>query len=858
MAVSSLREQLLEREHALETLGAAWAAAVGGSGRLVLVAGEAGGGKTAVVRSFCAELDAAVLLGACDPLFTPRPLGPFLDLVDDAGDAHEVVAALVRSSPQPAVLVLEDVHWADEATLDALRLLARKVEGASLLVVATYRDDELDRLHPLRIVLGELATVSSLDRISIPQLSPAAVAELARGSAVDAEELHRVTGGNAFFVTEALAASDGELPATVRDAVLARVARLDAGARALLEAVAIMPPRAESWLLDAVARESTDSLDACVASGMLVAGVDSVEFRHELGRLAVLESIQPVRALAFHRLALAALAEPPHGEPDAARLAHHAEAAGERDAVLRFGVAAAERATKVGAHREAAAQYGRVLRFATGFTATERAELFERQSEAFYLTDLQVDAIDTLQQAVTLRREAGDVRGEAKALSQLVPYLSCRGRLEDAEAAAHGAVALLEELPASPELASAVHAVARHYLTMDDLPGAIDWGTRAVALADRFSDPVERISAATTLATAEVFRDGPEGRAPLEAALASAERHGDAAGAVRAVHNVALACEHVRAHELGRRWIEDGLARCEDNDLDLWRLALLQLRGRLELNEGRWTEAAATAQVLIEDPRESPEPLVQAWIVRALVRARRGDPGVHEALAAAAAVEGSSLDVYRLGTIAAATAEIAWLEGRTEGVREATDEAYALAVERDVAWLVGELALWRRCAGVVEAVPAAATGPYALQLHGDWRGAAERWEALGSPYETAVAFADADDEDALRQGLELARALEARPLATMIARRLRERGVRGVPRGPRTSTAANAAALTGREVEVLQLLAAGLRNAAIAERLFLSPRTVDHHVSAILRKLEVGSRGEAVAAGRRLGLLEAI
>jgi DNA-binding CsgD family transcriptional regulator len=208
----------------------------------------------------------------------------------------------------------------------------------------------------------------------------------------------------------------------------------------------------------------------------------------------------------------------------------------------------------------------------------------------------------------------------------------------------------------------------------------------------------------------------------------------------------------------------------------------------------------------------------------------------------------------RLAPVAIASAEAAWLEGRTEGVREATDGALELACARKAPWFAGELAYWRRRAGIEEDAPAVTAEPYALELAGDWRAAAEAWAELGCAYEQALALADADDDDTVRDAMERLQRLGARAAAAIVARRLRERGAQGLPRGPRASTQAHVANLTSREVEVLELVASGLRNAEIAERLFLSPRTIEHHVSAILAKLDVRSRGEAAAAAVRLGI----
>lgn len=872
MTVSfGVRTELLEREELLDGLAAALAESRDGNGRLILLAGEAGAGKTALVHAFCAEHAGAVrvLSGACDALFTPRPLGPLADVAAETGGKLEtlvergarpdqVLGALLEElrGPRPTLLVFEDMHWADEATLDVLRVLSRRVDATRALVLATYRDDELDRAHPLRIVLGELATRPQVERLTVPPLSPGAVAELAAAGEVDTAELHRLTNGNAFFVTEVLAAGNVAIPATVRDAVLARAARLSDQARALLAAVAIAPPRVELWLLEALAGENVDALEECLASGMLVGRSSAVEFRHDLARLAIEESLEPRLRLSLHRRALDALAKPPTGVPDVARLAHHADAAGNGRAVLRFATAAAERAEAVGAHREAAAHYARALRFAEGLPAEERATLLERQSDAYYCTDDQRLAIEVLEQAIELRRRTGDTRREGDALSRLVPYLACRGRMAEAEDAALQAIALLDPLPPSIELARANAALALLRLNHDDFAGTIEAGSRAIALAENSDDPLIMVDASITLGTCELLRDGVQAAGTLERALELARRHELPAKIVRAMHNLAYAAVLHRSYESANRWHDAGLVYCNELELDLWRLSLLASRARSELDQGLWTEAAATATVLIDENRDSPHPRTIGLVTRALVRARRGDPGTRELLVEAGAINGSSDDFDRCAAIASALAEVVWLERRPEDVRAETQAALDRSIERGSPWWTGELAYWRWKHGIVDDLPTGIAEPWALQLNGDWRAAATAWTALGCPYEAALALSEADDEQSLRRALDAFQRLEARPLATTVAQRLRERGVRGLPRGPRVDTRRNGAGLTSREVEVVDLLADGLRNATIAERLFLSPRTVDHHVSSILRKLSVGSRGEAVAAAAELGLLQ--
>jgi DNA-binding CsgD family transcriptional regulator len=859
---------LLERAAELSMLAGCLAAVRGGSrGHVLLVGGEAGVGKTTLVRRFCQEggQSARILWGACDPLFTPSPLGPLLGVAEGTGGElqtitargampHEVVTALARElrARTPTIFVLEDVHWADEATLDVLRLLARRVETVPALVVASYRDDELDRAHPLRIVLGELATSRTVGRMRLARLSLTAVARLAEPYGVDAGELYRKTAGNPFFVVEALAAGADGIPATVRDAVLARAARLSPDAAALLEAVAVVPPNAELWLLEALAGEAADSLDECLTSGMLVAGPAGVSFRHELARLAIEESVPPLRKLALHRRALAALAGSPSGAPDLARFAHHAEAAGDVDAVLRFAPAAGDQAAALGSYREAAAQYARALACGERLPLDVRADLLERRSHACYLTDQNDAAVQAVRDALACRRQLGQRLEEANSLRWLSQTLWCPGRTIEAERAGRAAVALLEVLPPGRELAWAYANLAHTCSAAGRVEESVRWAGRAMELAERLGDGEIAVHALTTIATCQF---GAEGSQKLEQSL----ERGLQAGLVEQVGRTYLVligtAVAARRHDLTARYLQAGIAYCGDHGLERDRLYLLAYRARMELDQGRWAEAGESAAVVLRIPCTSITPRIFALVVLGLLRARRGDPGQWAPLEEAWALAEPTGELPRLAPVAPARAEAAWLQGDREAVAAATEAVLPLALERNSRSLVGELVDWRRRAGLGPQIPTGSVGPSVVQPARQWARAAERWRRLGCPYEAALALADADQEEPLRRALEELQRLGARPAADVVARRLRELGVRRLPRRPRRATAANPAGLTPRELEVLALLGDDLRNADIAARLHIADKTVDHHVSAILAKLGVGSRREAarVATERQIG-----
>jgi len=877
--VEQASTELLEREDEFSALdGCLEMVRRSSHGRVVFVTGEAGIGKTALLRRFCEEhvRPGRILWGACDPLFTPRPLGPLVSVADETGGElaevmdngrlpHEMATALsheLRANP-PTVFVLEDIHWADEATLDVLRLLARRVDTVPGLVLVSYRDDELARDHPLRIVLGELVRSEAVQRLKLRALSLRAVAQLAEPAGVDPRELYRKTGGNPFFVLEALAAGGNDIPDNVRDAVFARAARLGDRARRLLEAVAVVPPQAEFWLLKALAPNELDALDDCLTSGMLTSGPAGIAFRHELARLAVEDVMPRDRRVDLHRNALTALADPPQGPPDLARLAHHAEAAGDVEAVLRFAPAAAASAASLGAHRESAAQYTRALRFGGRLSPATRAELLEAQARECYLTDQYDDGIAALEQAHATRQTLDDVLKAGDDQRRLSEFLWCPGRTAEAERYARSAVTTLEQRPPGRELAWAYANLAFICLTASVWEEAIVCGQRAVELAERLDETEIACHAQATVACVLGYRE-------LEHALQRALAAGlnDIAGHIFVLLGI-VAVEN-RQHEIASRHLEAGIAFCRERGLELSLLYLLAYRARLELDAGRWADAVISAEAVLRVPRSSNKPRIVSLVVLGLVRARRGDPEVSPLLDEAWALAEPTAEIMRLGPVASARAEAAWLHGDHDTVDRATAAALALAVERPSPWLAAELAVWRRRAGLAldgltDAVQAIAqvagpieqdpVGPLALQLAGKPTQAAEHWRKLDCPYDAALALADAGDEKSLRQALEELQQLDARAAATGITHRLRELGARGLPRGPRPTTRHNPAGLTQREQEVLGLLAEGLHNAEIAQRLTLSSRTVAHHVQAILRKLGARTRAEASATAVRLHLL---
>jgi DNA-binding CsgD family transcriptional regulator len=443
----------------------------------------------------------------------------------------------------------------------------------------------------------------------------------------------------------------------------------------------------------------------------------------------------------------------------------------------------------------------------------------------------------------------------AGALASLALMMHDAGRAPDAEALVGEAVVLAEPLGPSGELARAYAGSAHLGMAFDDLERTIDWGQRAIELAESLDETEILVHALTSVGTMLLKADRSDGRERLERALQLALEAGLDGAVGRAFNNLVNASVWSRNYDVAERYVEPGIEFALEHGLDLWVQVLRGTRLALDLDRGRWRQAAGAAAELLADPTCMAGARVEALVTIGRVRGRYGDPDARGPLEEALVLADSIGEPQLIYPTALARAEVAWLDGDPEGVDEATSDVLALALEHANSWSAGGLACWRWRAGLADELAAELLAePYRLSIAGQWRSATERWRELGCPYEEALAFADADDEAALRRALDELNGLGARPAAAIVARRLRERGVRGVPRGPRSATRENPVGLTGRELDVLALLSQGMRNAEIAERLVVSHKTVDHHVSAILRKLDVHTRGEAAAEAVRLGL----
>ena len=862
---------LLEREDSLARLSELFLGTKDGRGRLALVAGEAGIGKTVLVDAFCTTRRGRthILWGTCDAVVPPRTFAPLVDIADRIGGSlraaleggdrdavfNDVLARLGASAPLQRILVLEDLHWADEATLDLLRVIGRRLRDLPVMVIGTYRNDEVARDHPLRLALGDVPSMFVAE-IPLRPLSIAGVGHLAAGTGMDPVALHQATGGNPFFVTEAASGPADEVPVSVRDAVFARAARLSPSAQDVLRAASVLRHRFEADLVRRLSRRSVGAVEECLASGMLVTDGDALQFRHELAQRALRDGISQSARARLHARALDLLSRTPATDPQ--ELAHHAIEADDARQVLAWAPAAARHEAMLGAHRQAAAHYAAALTFTQAGQLQTRAELLEGEARERLVIDEVETALARQRAALDCWRELGDVRREGDGLRALSQMLWFAGAPDQATDAAQQAVALLSTLPPGPELARAYATLAQRWMTSGhDDAAALTWAERANNLAETLGEEAVAVHAQTTIGVLQAFHGNEAGWAMLEGSLRRAQAAGLDEDAVRALINLVEMARDMRRYELADTYRDEAMRYLAEHnlDLDLLRRRLVSDLAEIALERGRWDEATDLANLLLGASETARRIRVSALTVLGRLRARRGDPDAWALLDEGLALAGTGSDAEVLIPLYTARIEAAWLADDTTRAGDEAALALALAAELEMdAWLLGELAFWAWRVGALEALPAGTAAPFALHAAGHHREAAAAWEAVGCPYQAADALAESGDDAEQRRALETFIALGARPMTRRLTGRLRLRGARGIRRGPRQSTRTNPAQLTPREVEVLSLVAKGLRNADIAERMVLSVKTVDHHVSSILRKLGVKTRAAAARDAGRLGL----
>jgi DNA-binding NarL/FixJ family response regulator/tetratricopeptide (TPR) repeat protein len=868
--MTSHQPVLLEREAPRAVLEQALAAARVGRGHVVSVEGEAGIGKTSLVLSFAAahRHDARVYVGGCEHLATPEPLGPLRDIARDSEGRFSISATsqlttfeallrLLRLGRAPGLLLIEDIHWADDATLDLLRYLGRRVRELPILIVTTFRNDEASSQARLASLWSDMPRDCS-QRIDLHPLSAAAVAVLAGQHGRDgSRQILEITGGNPFYVTEFLAGDGAAVPQRVRDATLARSSRLSVHARRTLECASIFPRQIDQKLLLELSGDTSyDWIEECIHAGMLKISGVSLSFRHELARRAVQDSMAPLRRRELHANALALLKDEP--QVGAAAVAHHAQEAGNTEDLVAYSLRAADEASALGSHRQSVEHLTRALEHAPLFLDAERADLLQRLAEAGEQCGAFDVAMKATEQAIAIRRATADILGLGNALRTAARLHWHYGQPEIAERLANEAVDTLREHRTSWQYAMALSTQSQLDMLADRNDLAIPRAQEAMELAESLGRDDIFLHALTNGTTALCATDVEAGVPHMLAALAEARRRDAPDLLPRLYANLVYMMMSDRRYRDLFQHMEQGINAATARENAPFEAYIRGARAIALVDVGRICEGIEEAELVIHGPYPRATSRFNAKIALARGRIRTGQPedGVLDELRS---MPTSERDIMRRAPLAVVDAEALWLGLPRPGALERLRAAFHAALHaQGQQWTLADTAIWLKMLGDPVSLPEELLrrlrpGPRA-HIQGNWREAAKAWSETGCPYEQAMALSLGDEGSQL-EALAIFDSLGAAPAASKLRREMRARGARGIPRGPNAHTKANPVGLTRRQAQVLALLGEGLSNGRIAERLYISPKTTQHHVSAIIAQLGASTRHEAATAARQRGLL---
>ena len=834
--------ELLEREWAVR---AALTAVDADHGSVVLLTGEAGIGKTSVVREVAGRLGPAtrVLRGACDDMLAPPPLQPLRDAVrgTDGPLARALAGGLDLYEPviqefggsTPTVLVIEDVHWADDATLDLLRYLARRVDQLRLVVILTYRDDEIDARHPLRVLLGALTDVT-VHRVVLRPLSEDAVRSMAVDAGREADELYRLTNGNPFYLTEALAGPADAVPATVVDATLARLHTLDQESVGVVELLSVIPRPLGLKYAEVVVEGRIDALTRAERRGILEARTGAVAFRHELARRAIEQALPVIRRRALNARIVELILGTNH-ERLLYPLVHHAVRAGDADTIVAYAPRAARDATAAGSHRQALAHYEAVIPYVGRLPIAEQAEVLAGFAWELHIAHRFPEAVARCAEAVDLYEQLGDVVPLTETLLQQSRHCYLAGATDAALAAVDRA---FEVAQGNDEVWPAAVAYRGMMMVLTGSPAAAApelAQARTLALSTGRTDLAALCLNYTGLAWCDLGRPGglEALRISIVAALATSDYEAVARGYTNLVEMLYRA----------RRWdeldatITEGLEFTQERGFGSHTYNLETHRALLMMRRGDLAGAEQHLRWLIDTVDEPGMLSVLSASSLGRVLARRGNEEARGLLTDAWQRARAQRSVLGLAYTATSYAEWAWLNDCPEIADEIRDDLDGHTLDEPA---------FRELARYLTLADASRTGG-CIEDRG-----LESWE--DTPYERALVLAMSASREATLEGLQILLELGAAPAAGLLRRRLKELGVRRIPRGAQTRARKNPAGLTDRQLDVLMLLMDGMTNGEIAEKLVVSVRTVDHHVSAILSRLNARTRRQAAAIARDLDL----
>jgi len=864
--------ELIERAGPLSLLRSKFEDVSAEEGHCIIVNGEAGIGKTSLVRAFCQGIKekATIYLGTCDALFTPRPLAPLYDIIwqllpsfsqlsphiEDRVNLFTQFFHSLGSQDGTTILVFEDIHWADEATLDFIKFLARRITRIHCLFILTYRDDEVHALHPLRNLLGQLPS-HSFTRLQPAPLSKDAVSKLASEKGYNGEDVYSISAGNPFYVNEILASYSPGIPENIKDSILSVYHRLDDKTRRLWEMLSVQPTGFEVDYLEKIEPQYDTSLAPCLEAKILLLRNGRLFFKHELYRRTIETALSPFLRIALHKTVLQRFRDNFERNGEIYRIIHHAKNANEHGLVVHFAPLAARQAASLGAHLEASRLYFSAIEYFQGNDKDMLAGFYESYAYECYLTNRVGEAIVYQTRATNIWKDKENLEKRGHTLWFLSRLWWFDGNRRQSEACAQQAIDLLADRPSSTAKAMAFSNMSQLKMLSDKAVECIFWGNKAIDLAKELDDRETLCHALNNVGTVQmrIPSNKQKGIDLLQQSLGIALANGYQEHAARAYTNLGSDAVRIKDYPFAAKIIEEGLRYCEERELGSWQTYMLSWKAKLLLDTGKWEEAAGIAADLIGKSDHASIVKVGALVVAGTIKMRKGEPDALPTLLKARTKAFESMELQRILPALAALLEYEWVTGEDHVERTALEYAIGLIGQPGHLRESSEFEFWLF-----------KVRKQALPMHETEKGyrannpkmaleAAAGWQRLGCPYEQALLLFEGD-ADSKKEAISIVHRLGAQAVYEKMKDEMRGSGITGIPRGLRKTTQSNPAQLTDRELGVLRLLKEGLQNKEIGSRLFISAKTVDHHISSILFKLDVNSRARAVQEATRLRIIK--
>lgn len=864
--------ELIERAGILASLQAHLEKVADSEGHCVLVSGEAGIGKTSLVREFCREIESSckIYQGTCDALFTPRLLAPLYDIalqmgIDllqnnvDSSDRAGLFTKFIQElsdQKQTSLILFEDVHWADEATLDFIKFFARRITHTRCLFILTYRDDEIHFRHPLRNVLGQLSA-DSFSRLHLAPLSRPAVERLAEEKGYSGEDVYSITSGNPFYVNEILANYSAGVPENIKDSVLSVFNRQEEKTKRVWEILSVIPGGFEIKYLDRMEPDYSSAVKNSLDSKILILEAGRLLFKHELYRRTIEASLSPLLRLTLNKKILDLFLGNFEQNQQIERIIHHAKNASEYDLVVRYAPLAAARAACLGAHLEASKLYFSAIEYYQGNDKDLLVQFYEWYAYECYLTNQIKEAIIFQGKALNLWKEKGNMEKISSSMRFLSRFWWFDGNRQKAESFGVQAIEVLRDQPSTSAKAMAFSNMSQLKMLSSEHGACIFWGEQAIAIAKELDDMETLSHALNNVGTSQMQMpvSKQKGIELLEQSLGIALKNSYHEHAARAYANLGTSAAEIKDVEFAKKYLDAGILYCEERDLDSWTSYMIIMKARLNLETGNWVEAYRSAEKLLRNENQLPVARIGALIVLATVKMRKGDLDVLDMLIQAKTIAFETMELQRIVPAMVALLEFEWITGKISIERATLDRTISMVEEMGDFYNYSEFAFWLWKSRRQQVIFREKYSGYVTDDHHLARKAAGLWEELGYPYQQALALFDGGEMDK-RKAISIVHKLGARAIFEKMKMEMRASGIKSIPRGIRKTTQSNPALLTEREMDVLQLLREGMQNKEIAARLFISVKTVDHHISAIMFKLDSNSRIKAVQEAIHLEILK--